>query len=112
MPSSNPRYANPKKRNGIRRLMALEEAPCAICGKPIDYTLTTYVDPKDGKTKRHPLSFEVDEIIPISKGGSPTDRANLQAVHRICNQRKGNKIKVNDGRVNTENKSLVWSRAW
>ena len=112
MPSSNPRYAKPKLRSEIRRLIALEEAPCAICGKPIDYTLKTYIDPKDGKRKRHPLSFEVDEIIPISKGGSPTERSNLQAVHRICNQRKGNKIKINDGRVTNKDNNLVWSRAW
>lgn len=38
----------------------------------------------------HPMSFEVDEIIPVSKGGDPLDFANTQPAHRSCNQRKGN----------------------
>ena len=37
------------------------------------------------------MSFEVDEIVPVSKGGSPTDRANVAPAHRICNQRRGNR---------------------
>lgn len=39
-----------------------------------------------------PMSFEVDEIIPVSLGGSPTDPDNVQPAHRICNQRKSNKL--------------------
>jgi hypothetical protein len=35
------------------------------------------------------MSFEVDEIVPVSKGGDPLDFANTQPAHRICNQRKG-----------------------
>lgn len=38
----------------------------------------------------HPMSFEVDEIVPVSKGGDPLDFANTQPAHRSCNQRKGN----------------------
>ena len=38
-----------------------------------------------------PMSFEVDEIVPVSKGGSPIDRANVAPAHRICNERRGNK---------------------
>ena len=37
------------------------------------------------------MSFEVDEIIPVSKGGSPIDRGNVAPAHRICNERRGNK---------------------
>ena len=36
-----------------------------------------------------PMSFEVDEIVPVSLGGSPIDPNNVQPAHRICNQRKG-----------------------
>ncbi len=36
------------------------------------------------------MSAEVDEIIPVSKGGDPLDIRNCQLVHRVCNQRKGN----------------------
>lgn len=56
--------------------------PCAICGAPIDYSLPA----------RHPLSFEVDEIVPVSLGGSELEWSNLQPAHRICNERKGNRM--------------------
>lgn len=36
------------------------------------------------------MSFEVDEIVPVSKGGDPLDFENTQPTHRVCNQRKGN----------------------
>ena len=29
--------------------------------------------------------------MPVSKGGSPIDRANVAPAHRICNERRGNK---------------------
>lgn len=35
------------------------------------------------------MSAEVDEIVPVSRGGDPLDIRNCQLVHRICNQRKG-----------------------
>ena len=38
------------------------------------------------------MSFEVDEIIPVSLGGDELDFDNVQPAHRICNERKGNKI--------------------
>lgn len=75
----NPRYANGHRRRSIRARWARIGAPCAICGKPIDYALPA----------GHPMSFEVDEIVPVSKGGDPLDFANTQPAHRSCNQRKG-----------------------
>lgn len=86
----NPRRANSHRRNKLRGALKAEGGPCAICGEPIDYDLPA----------GDPLSFEVDEIVPVSRyweGGykSPQecalDKANLRAVHRICNQRRGNK---------------------
>lgn len=89
----NPRYADGKAaRMKVRaRLLAMAPPTCPLCKRPIDYSLDWWIDPKDGKRKRHPMSPEIDEIIPVSKGGSPTDMANLRVVHRICNQRRGNK---------------------
>ena len=67
--------------------------PCHICGKPIHYD-----EPSDS---RHPYSYVVDEIIPISRYkefgyGSPREAAedfsNLAPAHWICNARKGNKL--------------------
>ena len=78
---TNPRYANGARRRAIRaRLMAAQDV-CAICGQGIDKSLKT----------PHPMSPEVDEIVPVSKGGDPLDISNCRLVHRICNQRRGNK---------------------
>ncbi|WP_416241890.1 HNH endonuclease signature motif containing protein [Eggerthella lenta] len=78
----NPRYGNGARRRAVRRWLASRGDPCGICGKPIDYSLPA----------GHPMSFEVDEIFPVSKGGSPYEKENVQAAHRICNQRKGNRV--------------------
>jgi len=72
------------------------DAPCGICkGRlgPIHYD-----EPSDSK---HPLSFVIDEIKPVSKWRmfgyeSPEacakDWNNLQAAHYCCNQAKGAKV--------------------
>ena len=95
MPSSNPRYGNWKARERALRYVrqrAAQGEPCGICHKPIDLSMPqTIIDPKDGKRKRAPWSLECDEIIPLSMGGSPIDRNNVQPTHRVCNQRKGGK---------------------
>ncbi len=36
------------------------------------------------------MSPEVDEIIPVSRGGNPIDWHNVQLVHRCCNRMKSN----------------------
>lgn len=64
--------------------------PCGICGRPIDLSLPQY-ELRNGRRIRTPWSLECDEIVPISRGGSPTNPNNLQPTHRVCNQRKGNK---------------------
>lgn len=70
---------NPRRRSGrdalVRRVRALGE-PCWICGLPIDATLPA----------GHPLAFELDELVPVSKGGSPVDFENCRGAHRVCNQ--------------------------
>lgn len=89
-----PKRPNYSQREKIRaRLKAMGE-PCAICGKPIDYDLDWWVDPVDGKRKRHPLSFEYDHRVPFAtlsddEYAMARSMDNAQAVHRICNQRKG-----------------------
>ena len=82
---------NPRRKNGYRRTELLrwlraQERPCWICkafGRParIDYELP----------HGHPASFECDELIPVSKGGSPFDKGNVDASHRACNEWRGNK---------------------
>ena len=75
----NPRRKNGTLRNRIRARIRARGLPCALCGGPIDYSLPA----------GDPWSFEVDEIVPVSKGGDPLDIANCQPAHRVCNQRMG-----------------------
>ena len=86
MPQGNPRRANGHRRNQLRDWLKAQHRPCWICrafGKSgtIDYTLPA----------GHPYSFEVDELIPVSRGGSPLKSSNVDAAHRCCNQWRGNK---------------------
>lgn len=39
----------------------------------------------------HPARPEVDEDVPVSRGGSPYDRANTALMHRRCNQWKADR---------------------
>lgn len=77
----NPRRTNGSRRTKLRNRVRAMGLPCHICGMPIDYSLP----PGD------PMSYELDEILPVSKGGSPYDPSNVAPAHRVCNQRKGNR---------------------
>lgn len=65
-----------------RRIILSTQDICGICGNPVD---KTYKYP-------HPLSAVVDHIIPINKGGHPSDINNLQLAHRWCNRQKADKL--------------------
>lgn len=59
------------------------------------------------------MSFEVDEVVPVSLGGDPLDFANTQPAHRICNQRKGNGCRRHrGGATKPDPKPLPTSREW
>ena len=90
---SRSRYAdNGSRRRKIRARLLAECRPCAICGLPID---TSAQSPS-------PVSAEVDEIVPVSLGGDPLDRANCQLVHRCCNQWRSNRSMALVMRVRAE----------
>lgn len=79
---------------------------CGICGKPVDMAIK-YPDP---------MSKCIDHIIPIARGGHPSDIANLQLAHWICNRLKSDKITKNTA-VKCEvekigNRILPQSRDW
>lgn len=89
----NPRYRNGNLRRKHRARLRAMGLPCALCGRPIHYD-----EPSDAQ---HPLSFVVDERLPVSKWReygyrSPEEAAedwdNLQPAHYICNQIKGNRV--------------------
>lgn len=90
--ATNPRYKNGTLRRKHRARFKAQGLPCHICGKPIRYD-----EPSDSK---HPFSFVIDEVTPISKYwlagyGSREEAAqdinNLAPAHYICNQLKSNK---------------------
>ena len=74
---------NGNGRRKVMRWLRDQQRPCHICGLPIDYRIT---DPHD------PRHFECDELVPVSLGGSATDRANVGAAHRFCNEWRGNRM--------------------
>lgn len=71
----NPRRSNGARRSALLKWLRAQGRPCWVCGLPIDYGLPPGL----------PGSFECDEIVPVSRGGSPYDRGNVDAAHRICN---------------------------
>lgn len=73
--ASNPRVANSTRYNRLVSKVKARGGPCAICWHEIDLSLET----------PDPMSFEVDHIVPISKGGAEYDPANAQPSHRCCN---------------------------
>lgn len=112
--AANPRQANGHRRRELRARVLASESICGICGEPVDKTLT-YIEGMHGKNCKdehckgcvpHPRRAEVDEIIPVSKGGSPLRRANVQLVHRDCNLRKSNRVLMPDPGP------VVTSREW
>lgn len=92
---SNPRWRNGALRRKYRARFKAMGAACGICGGQLG--AIHYDEPSDSK---HPFSFVIDEIRPVSKWaayGYPSPEAaaedftNLQPAHYICNQLKGNR---------------------
>jgi 5-methylcytosine-specific restriction endonuclease McrA len=73
--ATNPRYANGHRRRKLRAQILAEEDVCGVCGQLVDKDLPPGL----------PDSAEIDEIQPISRGGSPLDRENCRLSHRRCN---------------------------
>ena len=58
------------------------QSVCGICGQQVDFALRY----------PNPMSKTVDHIIPINRGGHPSDLANLQLAHLSCNRQKSDKL--------------------
>lgn len=65
-----------------KRTILSSQTNCGICGNPVDKSLKW----------PNPLSPTVDHIIPVIKGGHPTDLHNLQLAHWCCNRQKSDKL--------------------
>lgn len=84
MQTNRPDREGPHRRafdKNKKRIYATQ-TNCGICGKPVDFTLRY----------PHPLSACIDHIIPIAKGGHPSDYENLQLAHWTCNRQKSDKL--------------------
>ena len=80
----NPRRSNGAARTKIRqRLIALSGGHpiCPACGQAIDLDIK-WPDPR---------SCSIDEIVPVSKGGSAFKLDNCRLMHLKCNESRGNR---------------------
>ena len=87
-----------------KRLLKSENV-CGICGKPIDMSLKA----------PDPMSPCIDHIIPVSKGGHPSDIENLQLAHCICNRQKSDRLLKERDTFKSDvisNRNLPWSTDW
>jgi 5-methylcytosine-specific restriction endonuclease McrA len=87
-----------------KRIMATQNH-CGICGQPVDKSL------KHG----HPMASCVDHIVPIAKGGHPSDIENLQLAHWTCNRMKSDKLFKNVEKKEPAvigNRNLPQSKDW
>lgn len=72
---------NTSRRDRHRAFIAKAQPACHLCGRSIDYELR-YDDP---------MSFVIDHVKPLAKGGSDTID-NIAAAHRSCNSTKRARI--------------------
>jgi len=73
---------NTTTRDHHRRTIAKGQPACALCGDPIDYTITD---------RLHPRAYVVDHITPLARGGTDT-LDNKQPAHRECNAKKAARL--------------------
>lgn len=87
-----------------KKILATQDC-CGICGKPVD------------KSLKYPNSMSpcIDHIVPIDRGGHPSDIGNLQLAHWICNRQKSNKLmesKKGEKEEIVSNRMLPQSTNW
>ena len=117
LPGLTPGGIMPTKRpdqNGTHRLafernkkkIYATQDCCGICGKPVDFSLKY----------PHPMSPCIDHIIPVARGGHPSDLDNLQLAHWTCNRQKSDKIFKKEKKGSVEatvtNRDLPQSMDW
>lgn len=103
MPAAKKRYRPDK--DGTHRLqfehnkkiIFATQTVCALCGKPVDFSLKY----------PNPWSATIDHIIPIDKGGHPSDLENMQLAHFRCNRLKSDKIQDDSKQRMKKNNDVV-----
>lgn len=79
-PDRNGAHRQAYDRN--RKILLKTQNTCGICGHPVNVNIKS----------PDPMSPAIDHIIPINKGGHPSDINNLQLTHRHCNRQKSDKM--------------------
>ncbi|MFZ4264493.1 HNH endonuclease [Streptomyces arboris] len=80
--AGNPR--NGRRYRALCDWLRAQRLPCWLCGHNIDGALDA----------KHPMSFTLDHLVPLSKGGGLLDPANARAAHRRCNSARGNRTTI------------------
>lgn len=96
------RRVDQRARDAVVARVLAEERFCHLCLTVVDKTLPAHL----------PGSPEVDEVIPVSRGGDPFDRSNCRLSHKSCNARRGNMSVAEFHRRYLRLQPLVTSRAW
>lgn len=95
-PSGHNGQRSTTTRDRHRKIIRRDRPPCGICGNDIDYSLH-YTDP---------MSFVVDHVVPLNRGGDDT-LENKQAAHRACNRTKSDRLPEDDAP-----RTFVTTRNW
>ena len=69
---------NKAKRKAMEKAFKRQKGRCALCNEPMNQS-------KDPQNK---MRATADHIVPKSKGGAIA--GNIQAVHSVCNSKRGN----------------------
>ena len=113
--STNPRYSNGNFRRKMRARFRAMQEPCGICKGKLGEI--HYDEPSDSK---HPLSFVIDEIKPVSRWkefgyesakAACLDIKNIQPAHYCCNLAKSNKI-PGEGQINRGRAMIIPDGDW
>lgn len=83
-----------------RKRIFATQTVCGICGKPVDFRFKY----------PHPLSASIDHIIPIARGGHPSDIDNLQLAHWTCNRQKSDKLIASRGTAKSNETEVLSNR--
>lgn len=88
-----------------RKRVMRTQSSCGICHRPVDLSLKV----------PNPMAGVVDHIVPINKGGHPSDISNLQLAHHTCNRQKSDKLfkhEVTEESKVLGNRVLPQSKNW
>ena len=88
-----------------KKIIYATQNTCGICGRQVDFSIKA----------PNQMAPCIDHIIPVAKGGHPSDIDNLQLAHWGCNRQKSDKLFRNQEEKVPQvlgNRNLPQSRNW